>query len=381
MSKERRLKLIKHIQEQRNSTVVAYALSDRRNAEGSISADAVREIYESLCALKPLERKALDLFICGCRGDTFVPWRLVSMIREMFELFNVMVPYKALGPATMMALGADTIIMGEKAELSPVDVDIPLPHDGRDQNGGEAFTAGAADLAGFFSLLEALGKVREKQRIDAFLRAADSFSPLILGRINKTVEQTKSECLKLLESRNRPFRAAANNKIVAKLFSDFSSPNERISRKEAVRTYGLKHVRQDDALEPVIWELWTLYEEEFRSRDPFNPEEVMEESEKDEVLFQGHKLAYVECAKRTRVHHEDVKIRRIRDNPPDIQFDPQIVLPSIPREREEALWPSIQDWLQSNLPLLIEDSMDRFKKSLPTRGYERAHLNKRWANE
>ena len=283
MSKERRLKLIKHIQEQRNSTVVAYALSDRRNAEGSISADAVREIYESLCALRPLDKKALDLFICGCGGDTFVPWPLVSMVREMFDLFNVMVPYKALGPATMMALGADTIIMGEKGELSPVDVDIPFSHDARQQNGGEAFTAGSADVNGFFSLLEGLGRVREKQRIDAFLRTTDSFSPLILGRINKTVEQAKSECLKLLESRNRPYRAAANNKIVARLFSDFSSPNQRISRKEA-RTYGLKHVRQDDALEPVIWELWSLYEEEFRSRDPFYPEDVMEESEEDEVL-------------------------------------------------------------------------------------------------
>jgi hypothetical protein len=380
MSKERRLKLIKHIQEQRNSTVVAYALSDRRNAEGSISADAVREIYESLCALRPLDKKALDLFICGCGGDTFVPWPLVSMVREMFDLFNVMIPYKALGPATMMALGADTIIMGEKGELGPVDVDIPFPHDARQQNGGEVFTAGAADVNGFFSLLEGLGRVREKQRIDAFLRTTDSFSPLILGRINKTVEQAKSECFKLLESRNRPYRAAANNKIVARLFSDFSSPNQRISRKEA-RTYGLKHVRQDDALEPVIWELWSLYEEEFRSRDPFYPEDVMEESEEDEVLFQGHKLAYVECTKRTRVHQENVKIRRIRENPPDIQFDPQIVLPSIPTDREEVLWPTIQDWLQGNLPLLIEERMEKFKKSLPTRGYERVHLNKRWADE
>jgi hypothetical protein len=47
---------------------------------------------------------------------------MVGMIREMFDLFNVIVPHKAHGPGTMIALGADTIIMGERGTLSPIEV-------------------------------------------------------------------------------------------------------------------------------------------------------------------------------------------------------------------------------------------------------------------
>ncbi|MEJ2724897.1 MAG: hypothetical protein P8175_09675 [Deltaproteobacteria bacterium] len=381
MSKERRLELINHIQEQRHSTVVVYVLSDRRNSEGPISAEAVREIYGVLRELKPMEKKALDLFLCGSRGDNAVPWRIVSMFRELFDVFNVLLPYKAYSAATMIALGADTIIMGEKAELSPIDVNIPLPYDTKQRNLNHA---SAADVTGFFSWLEGLGKVREKQRIDAFLRTMDSLPPLLLGKINKALEQTKNECRRLLESRNRPFGRSANNKIIGKLFSDFSSPEQGVSRKEARRTFGLKHVQQDEAVEPLIWELWALYEEEFKSRDPFFPEDVLEESEEDEITFHDHKLTFIETTKRTRVHKEDVKIRRLREYPPDMQFDPQIVLPSIPLgsdEQEESLWTSIQQWLQSNLPLLMDDTMNRFKKTLPTRAYERLHLRKRWVDE
>jgi hypothetical protein len=380
MSKERRLELINHIQEQRHSTVVVYVLSDRRNSEGLISTDGVREIYGALRDLKPLEKKALDLFLCGCRGDNAVPWQMVSMFREMFDRLNVLVPYKAHSAATMIALGADNIIMGEKGELSPIDVDIPLSYDAKQQ---DLSHASAADVTGFFAWLDGLGKVREKQRIDAFLRTLDSLPPLLLGRINQTLERTKSDCLKLLESRNKRFGRGANKKIIGRLFSDFSSADHCISRKEARRTFGLKQVREDDASEALVWDLWTLYEEEFKSRDPFFPEDVLEESEEDEVTFQDHKLAFIETTKTTRVHTEDVKIRRLREYPPEIQFDPQIVLPSLPLEtetEEESLWASIQQWLESHLPLLMEDSMKGFKKTLPTRAYERLRLRKRWVD-
>jgi hypothetical protein len=381
MPKERRLEIINNIQEQRHSTVVVYVLSDRRNSEGRISADAVRELYGMLRELKPLETKTLDLILCGDRGDNAVPWQMVSMFREMFDLFNVLVPYKAHSAATMIALGADAIIMGEKGELSPIDVDISLPF-GSDKNNLQQASAG--DVTGFFSWLDGLGKVREKQRIDAFLRTMDSLPPLVLGRINEKLERTKSECLKLLESRHKAFGKGTHKKIVGRLFSDFSSPEQCISRKEARRRFGLRQVRQDDALEPLIWELWALYEEEFKSRHPFFPEDVLEESEEDEVTFHDHKLAFIETTKRTRVHKEDLKIRKLREYPPDIQFDPQIVLPSLPLEtgtEQESLWAVVQEWLKSNLPLLLEDSMKAFRKTLPTRAYERLHLGKRWVDD
>jgi ClpP class serine protease len=65
--------------------------------------------------------KNVDLFLYSAGGDTMVPWRLVSMIREYCDKFSVVIPYKAHSSATMIALGADEIVMSNLSEISPID--------------------------------------------------------------------------------------------------------------------------------------------------------------------------------------------------------------------------------------------------------------------
>src|SRR3989344_4243354 len=93
--------LISQIELLRGSRVIAYLTSDR---QGPFNA-----------------RIAMDLIIYSTGGDTMVPWRLVSMIRDYCEKFSVLVPYKAPSSATMIALGADEIVMSDLSELSPID--------------------------------------------------------------------------------------------------------------------------------------------------------------------------------------------------------------------------------------------------------------------
>jgi hypothetical protein len=48
---------------------------------------------------------------------------------------------------------------------------------------------------------------------------------------------------------------------------------------------------------------------------------------------------------------------------------------------EEPVWSFIEGWLQNNLPTLIDQSFDRFKRSLPILRHQRVHLNPRWVDE
>ncbi len=376
--------MIASIQESRKSHVVSFVLNDRPGLEGTISSDAVREIYNLICEQKPLEKKALDLFLCAHRGDLQVPWQLVTMVREVFDSFNVIVPYKAHGPATMIALGADAIVMGERGELSPIEISIDRDSDSEDEGPAEHPGPNAADMSALRSLMESFGKLREKQRMEAFLRIMDKVDPLLVGRMKKRTEQTKADCLRLLKKRKRPFRAGVNARIVSNLFSDMTSPHHSITRTEAAKEIGLKHVRTDDALEPLFWELQTLYEQEFASPESLSPERMLEEHGPDEKVFQNLKLAFIESAKTTRVLRCDMKVRRLREYPPAVRFDPQILLPSLRVEAEhdeESLWAFIRDWLQSNLPELIDQSFEKFKRSLPVKGYERVPMGNRWTDE
>jgi hypothetical protein len=384
MSKNRRLELIESIQEIRKSYVLAYLVSDRPNCEGRISSDAVREMYRLLYEMKPINKKPLDLFLFAHRGDTTVPWQMVGMIREMFDVFNVIVPYKAHGAATMVALGADTIVMGERGELSPIEVLVKGDDGFKGQGWEQSRSASVEDVTALVSLMELFGKVREKQRIDAFLRTMERVHPLLLGTMQKGIERAKTDCLRLLEKRSRRFRKGRNKKIIEKLFSDLVFPHRHITRSEAVKSIGLKHVRREEALEPLFWELLTSYEREFRTNEAFCPEGLLQQSNQDEMIFPSQKLAYVESAKGTRVFLEDIQVKKIREYPPTVQFDPQIMLPPLPigaESMEEPVWSYIEGWLQSNLPALIDQSFDRFKRSLPVLKHQQVHLNPRWVEE
>jgi hypothetical protein len=389
MSKERRSELIRTIEEARNSYMLTYVLSDRLNATGRMTPDAVREIYDLLSDLKPFDKKkTLDLFIHGTEGDHQVPWQIVSMVREMFREVSVIAPCKAHGPATMLALGADTIVMGEKSELSLIDIpfsNATSPHspDGKPDS---EFPLHASDILGLVSLIERLGKMREKQRIDTFLRALDRTSPLLLGHLNRTLEQIKMICLKLLGSRRRPFRKGLNSRIVEKICSPFPSGQHCISMTEAVKEIGLKHVKRSEELESVFWELLTLYENEFKTYEPFYPEEVLEQTDEDEKVFRDHRLVYVETTAKSRAFLHDVKVSKIRQYPPDIQFNPQIVLPSLEIEPElrlgeRSILNFIQQWLQNNVPGIVNECFQKFSRGFPVTAYERLNLNQRWIDE
>lgn len=106
---KKRQELIREIEAQRESRVITYVLSDRRGAQAQIAEDVVRPMYDHLRAIGKTKR--VDLFLHSLGGHTEVPWRIVTMIREMAEEFFVLIPYKAHSAATMIALGADGIVM------------------------------------------------------------------------------------------------------------------------------------------------------------------------------------------------------------------------------------------------------------------------------
>ena len=111
--------LIGQIQKLRKSKVIVYITGDGQPVGSMIAEDAVRPLYEHLLSIG--KNAKIDLLLYSRGGDVSVPWRIVSMFREFCDEFSLLVPYKAHSAATLISLGADKIIMGKKAELSPID--------------------------------------------------------------------------------------------------------------------------------------------------------------------------------------------------------------------------------------------------------------------
>lgn len=121
MSEEERIELIKGIEDRRQSHLITYFLSDRIGAQAQIGEDAVRPLYDHLLAIEAdsKRRNRIDMFLYSRGGGVEVPWRIVSAIREFCDEFAVLIPYKAHSAATMIALGADEIVMGKKGRIGP----------------------------------------------------------------------------------------------------------------------------------------------------------------------------------------------------------------------------------------------------------------------
>jgi hypothetical protein len=73
--------LIQQIEGLRGSRVITYLTSDRQGPiNARVAMDIIPIVSKQLQSIRKTEN--IDLFLYSAGGDTMVPWRLVSMIRE-----------------------------------------------------------------------------------------------------------------------------------------------------------------------------------------------------------------------------------------------------------------------------------------------------------
>ena len=54
-------------------------------------------------------------------GNTLAGWSIINLIRQFCDELEIIIPSKAHSTGTLMALGANSIIMTKQATLGPID--------------------------------------------------------------------------------------------------------------------------------------------------------------------------------------------------------------------------------------------------------------------
>ncbi|MBC8520768.1 MAG: hypothetical protein H8D26_02075 [Methanomicrobia archaeon] len=217
MSRKNRKKIIQEIEKKRDSKVIAYVTSDRLGLSVQIAGDVVSLIHEHILGLKEEERLKLDLFLYSRGGQSDVPWTIVSMFREFSQKgsFSVLMPYRAHSGATVIALGADEIVMTKKAELGPIDITIGSgPYNPTEKDSNQRLPISVEDVTGYFSLLEKVGCERPDEKMKGFELLTNHVHPLALGTVSRLLEETKLVALRLLSTRADPFSEEENHEIM-----------------------------------------------------------------------------------------------------------------------------------------------------------------------
>ena len=223
--------------------VVYYSLESlqRRDAE---------RFFEVLTTLKDV--KNLDLFLLSPGGLTDPAFKIARLCQELVGegRFSVLIPLYAKSAATILALGADELIMGPPSELGPIDPQLrmnakkpPVP---------------------LHALSDALQQL--EQRVTSNLNLSLFYQPLIdsldlmsLGHYDREIQGAQQYAEYLLSQRMFKDDPAKAKPVSQRLTAEYKRHSYVIDRQEAHQTLQLNVKDASPAEWEAMWQLHHLY--------------------------------------------------------------------------------------------------------------------------
>ena len=284
MSIASRIELYAQIEQKRNRPLIVYVTSERDGASGRMGADVIPEICDQI-SLIPSDTKAVDVLIVSTGGDIMVAWRTISMLREKVKHISVLVPQMAYSAATLLALGADEIVMHPFANLGPIDPQISVTkkdHDGKPN----AIHFGSEDMEGFLDFAKTkVGLADQVNMKDVFMRFCEEVGPVTIGFAARSSQLSQQLGVKLLGTRlrrNNDERKAKS--IVDALHKKYFNHGYALSRSEA-KEIGLNVKFPDEELSQLLWATWIEIEKDLKCRTPFDPMRYVRNDPRLNCLF------------------------------------------------------------------------------------------------
>jgi hypothetical protein len=242
-------------------------------------------------------------------------WGLVNLLREFFEEFSVIIPFKAHSSATLLSLGADEIVMSRAGQLTPVDPTITSPFNPTlemDPTSPKQFLpVSVEDVIGFLNLVREEAKIKSEENLTHLMKTlASDVRPLALGSVYRAKEQIKMLARKLLEFHMKSEAEKAKIEgIVTALTRELYSHDYVITRTEAKNLLGLKIARCPEDLERTIMSLFQLYAEDLELRNAYSPESALG-TQSTKVISLDR--AFIESADKTFVFRTRREIKKTK---------------------------------------------------------------------
>lgn len=321
VSEADRLRLISDMESIRDTRVLSLVLGDRRGHETRIAGDLLPLAYEHLRGFGHVRQ--IDLFLYTPGGDTLAGWGLVNLIREYCDRFAVIVPFRCLSTGTLIALGADEMILAAGAQLGPIDPSVSSPYNppapGPPQAGRVSLLpVSVEDLIGFVHFVKEEAGVQGQEPMARILASlAEKVHPLALGAVYRAREQVNVLAKNLLKS-HMDDDARADE--IVDFLSKLPSHSYIISRREAQTLLGDDLVAPVPAeLEPHMWSLYHAYAVWLELTNPYSPDAVLGQQESVTETFARAALESKQGdALRTHVYRTTKELRRVQVTQPGL---------------------------------------------------------------
>jgi hypothetical protein len=197
----------------------------------------------------------------------------VSLFREYTKSFNVLIPYRSYSAATLIALGADEIVMHPFAELGPIDPTVSNEFNPTEQRTGGRLGISVEDVKAYVTFIKStVGITHEDELIRAVESLTEKVHPLALGNVERFLTQSRMIARKILRTHMSETEEHTMEEIIENMASKLYFHGHPINRKEAKDDLRLKvNMELPPALETAMWDLYKDFEEEFENQAIFFP--------------------------------------------------------------------------------------------------------------
>ena len=239
--------LIKEIEAETGTTLVCYVSGDRCQIEVDDTIGIV-ELLHNIPA-----GRSIDLLLHTSGGDVDAAEKLIELFRGRLGddgRLRVIVPNAAKSAGTLMALGADEIVMGDSSELGVIDPQFVL----KDERGNDICTSVVAYLDAYKEHAESVRRDPSDPVAQAML---SHFDPVIIRKFQGFRDRARDIAMRML---NR--QGAASTRISEALMDlqRWKSHNQMIGHADA-KQLGLNvtYLNPDDKLWQMYWHIYCMH--------------------------------------------------------------------------------------------------------------------------
>ena len=231
MDYKSRQPLYRKIERERSSKLLSFITSDRVGMETIIAPDCIDLFVDLLDQIGPTSKISLILHTNG--GSTLAAWRLVNLIRTFCDDLEVLIPLKALSAGTLIAIGADRLVMTKQAALGPIDPSVNNPLNPQVNVGNQLarVPVSVENVRGYLDAARDDFGIKSEAALTTVLSGlSQQIHPLVLGEIFRSRAQIRFLAGKLIRQQvSDPDKIKS---IIDFLCGDSGSHDYTINRRE-----------------------------------------------------------------------------------------------------------------------------------------------------
>lgn len=281
-----RIGLYKELETKRNSKLLVYITGDR-GARAELGTQIGSDIHSfftnHLDKIGDVPKISLYLYTRG--GDTLAAWSLINLIRNFCKDFEIIIPFKCHSAGTLIALGANRIVMTKQATLGPIDPSVNGPLNPQIPGGNinQRVPVSVEFVNAYLELAKNELKVSDQQSLaNILISLSNQIHPLSLGQVYRSKSQIQMIAKRLLNFQE--IEAAKRDEIIKFLCSESGSHDYTIHRNEA-KELGLNIEKPNEELYKIIQSIYLDIENELQLLKPVDLKVILAGKQSENYSF------------------------------------------------------------------------------------------------